>query len=106
MPAKIQCTQCRLITTPDEQYGSFLVQAPVTLPSQDHDLCLILRCTIKADGHRIELERVMDSTGAPAQLTEAAQAEIRALLHQVAQHRVCGSQKICPAEVVRLVQQQ
>ncbi len=105
MPAKIQCTQCRLITTPDEQYGAFLIQAPVTLPSLDHDLCLMLRCTIKADEHRIELEGVMDSTGAPAQLTEVAQAEIRALLDKVARHRVCGSQKICPAEIIRLVQQ-
>ncbi len=100
---QIRCHQCALISQPDDETGSFIVHAPLDLPGEERRLYLNLRCNISGSRHQIAIDSIVDEAGSEVRTSDTAYREIQALLDRIAAAKVCGSQKICPKEVLRLV---
>ncbi|MGB5563993.1 MAG: hypothetical protein WBN02_16935 [Sedimenticolaceae bacterium] len=65
----------------------------------------MLLCSISSGGHKVELKEWNDARGQAILPTEEVQQRLLAVLDALADKKVCGNHQICPADVVRIVEQ-
>ena len=63
-----------------------------------------LHCVISLNDHRVELTDWQDVDAQPIKAPEAMKQRLEQALAFIEEHRVCGNTKLCPADVIRIVQ--
>ena len=96
------CEQCRCISNDDQ--GGFDVRVPITASDGNVGGIARLRCTVTPACHHVELMAWDGSDTHPIEVTEEVRQRVSAALDFVAEKRICGNSEVCPAEVVRLVE--
>lgn len=101
---RVDCEQCQCVHSDD--CGGFDVTVPVTLAEGGTAGTARLHCVVSADCHRVELMEWRDGDLHPGEPPEEARRRLDAALDFVAAQRLCGNSRLCPAAVVRVVQEQ
>ena len=97
----IDCGRCRCASS--DGCGGFDVVVPVSDSEADVAGTATLHCSVSPERHQVELGEWHDADLRPVRPSAETEQRILAALGHVAEHRVCGNRKICPAEVVRIV---
>lgn len=95
----VQCEHCRHISSDG---GGFDITVPVR--NAEGAGTARLHCTISPDSHRIEFV-CWDEQPSPAEAAERIRAQVSEVLGFIAEQRLCGNDRICPLQVVQLVEQ-
>ncbi len=91
------CTSC-------DDNGCFDVAVPVTDSETDIAGSAKLHCTVSSKRHSVELTQWQDVNNRPIRPLADRHKRVDAALAFFADHRICGNRKICPVEVVRVVE--
>jgi len=99
----VDCKQC--ICTSSVDRGAFDVTVPIIDSESGISGPAKLHCTVSKEQHAVELLEWQDVNLDPVSSTENLQQRVSAALAFVADHQVCGSRKICPSEVIEIVEE-
>jgi len=99
----VDCKQCTYTSSDDR--GAFDVTVPIIDSETGISGPAKLHCTISTEQHAVELLEWQGVNLDPAPSSENLQQRISAALAFVADHQVCGNRKICPSEVIELVEE-
>ena len=98
----VECEHCLCISSDDR--GAFDVTVPIIDSETGISGPARLRCTVSPERHAVELLEWQDVNRHPTPSTENLQQRVSAALTFVADHQVCGNRKICPSEVILIVE--
>jgi hypothetical protein len=98
----VDCVNCKCASSDD--CGSFNVTVPICDSETGIAGTAKLHCTVSAARHQIELVAWRDARSRTISPSSKIQPRISAALTFVAEHRICGNRHICPAEVIRVVE--
>lgn len=96
----VHCEYCKHIAS--DGCGGFDVTVPVQ--ASDAAGTARLRCIVSPEGHRAELVEWRSESGGK-EPTEEVRQRVSDVIDFVAEQRICGHHRICPVEVIRLVEQ-
>ncbi|MDJ0832857.1 MAG: hypothetical protein QNJ69_04990 [Gammaproteobacteria bacterium] len=99
----IDCAHCQFIDDGDN--GDFDVQVP--LADDDTGLAGIatLQCKITPQNHQVAMIDWHDADARSIDPPAALQDRLDGVLAYIERRRVCGNEKICPPDVIRIVEQ-
>ena len=100
----VDCNHCRFVSSSDAQ--DFVITVPLQDLKTGGSKTAILHCVVSAQNHEIEFQAWKDETGSASSMPGDLQTRLSAALDFVAEKRICGNEKICPSEVVHIVQNQ
>ncbi|MCU7918253.1 MAG: hypothetical protein KZQ95_07820 [Candidatus Thiodiazotropha sp. (ex Epidulcina cf. delphinae)] len=98
----VKCEHCQCVS--NNGRGGFDVQVPICADDNGIAGTARLHCAISAERHRVELVNWKDTDDHTVTPPKEIQKRLATALDFVADHRVCGNQKICPAEVIEIVE--
>lgn len=101
---KVFCEECRCVC--NDGSGSFDVIVPVTVGGTGVSGTARLHCVVSGEHHAVELVELLDAELRGVQPSPEVQKKVSAALDFVAEHRICGNLRICPPDVVRIVELQ
>lgn len=93
----VGCENCVFAGQSDAR--SFDVRVPITEQAGAFSGDALIRCEIAPEGHRLTLVSLRQAQ-AEVPVSPQARAHVQNVLDQVASHRVCGNEHVCPSEVV------
>lgn len=95
----VQCEHCRHISSSGCGFD-------ITVPVRTDEAAgtARLRCTIAPDCHRVEFV-CWDEEPRPAGYAEKIEQQVSEVLDFIADQRLCGTERLCPLQVVQLVEQ-
>jgi hypothetical protein len=93
------CERCTCTSADND--GAFEVRVPVR--SGETGAMATLRCRISPQRHCIDLIHWEPERGTP-ESSDALRREVSTLLAKIAEKRVCGNARFCPAQVVSMVE--
>jgi hypothetical protein len=99
----VDCKQCTYTSSDDP--GAFDVIVPIIDSETGISGPAKLHCTISKEQHAVELLEWQDVNLDPAPSSGNLQQRVTDALSIVAEHQVCGNRKICPSEVVEIVEE-
>lgn len=100
----VDCGHCRYAQA-GQQPGSFDVVVPVRDIASGVEGLARLQCRVTPERHEVRLVDWRGMDERPLEPPPGLRDRLDEALAWVAEHRVCGNQQICPAEVVRIVQE-
>lgn len=98
------CEGCKYVR--DDQDEGFEIAVPVAVGEGGPSGTARLHCIISRERHRVELIELLGAESCAVHPSPGGLEQISAALDFVGQHRVCGNQRICPPDVVRVVKAQ
>lgn len=98
----VDCDHCKYISSDDR--GAFDITVPIIDSETGVSGPARLRCSVSAEQHAVELREWDDSKHQPTESIESLKQRVSDTLGFVADLKVCGNLKICPAEVIRIVE--
>ena len=98
----VKCEHCQCVS--HDGHGGFDVQVPICADDNDITGTARLHCAVSAEHHRVELVDWKGADNQPVTPPKEIQQRLSAALEFVADHRVCGNQKICPSAVIEIVE--
>ena len=98
----VDCKNC--VCTSSNNRGAFEVTVPIIDSETGISSPAKLHCFVSTEQHAVELLEWQDINHDPAPSTDNLQQRISAALTFVADHQVCGNRKICPSDVIRIVE--
>ena len=97
----VDCAHCSCASS--DASGCFDVVVPIS----DAETGIIgnakLHCVISAESHGVELVEWQGVGNCPDESMQGIRDRLLTALDFVADQRICGNSRICPAEVVRIV---
>ena len=99
----VECKQC--ICTSSNDRGAFDVIVPMLDSETGISGPAKLHCTVSTEQHTVELLDWQDVNLDPAPSSGNLQQRVSDALTFVAEQRVCGNRKICPSEVIEIVEE-
>lgn len=100
----VDCGRCEYASGGDGR-GSFEVTVPISDIETGTAGIATLLCAVSSGGHRVELKDWTDAGGRAILPTEEVQQRLLVVLDALADQKVCGNHQICPADVVRIVEE-
>lgn len=100
----VGCERCEIASSNGR--GSFEVMVPLSDIATGIKGTAKLLCSVTSEHHEVELKEWNDSGTHPILPSSEIQQRLGAALAHVANHRICGNRKICPSEVVQIVEKQ
>lgn len=101
---KVSCEDCRCVF--HDGSSTFDVTVPVTVGERGVSGTARLHCIVSAEHHEVELVQLLDAELRDIQPSPEVREQVSAALDFVAEHRICGNSRICPPDVVRIVELQ
>ena len=98
----VACEDCNY--TSSNSRGSFDISVPMIDSETGISGPARLRCVVSTQSHAVELLEWRDTDVRCNQSTGDIQQRVTAALSFVAERKVCGKRKICPSEVIRIVE--
>lgn len=98
---RIACGNCSYVAM--DERGGFEVEVPVATDDGNLAGTARLRCIISPDRHDVELAGWEGAARLPDDTAEDVRRRVADALEFVAQRKICGSLRICPAAVVKAV---
>ena len=98
----VDCGRCEYASS--NSSGAFEVMVPLSDVATGTEGKATLRCFVSSERHEVELKEWNDSRTQPVCFSPEVQRRLSAALDHVAKHRICGNRKICPTEVVQIVE--
>lgn len=95
----VSCENCRHVASDG---CSFDIAVPVR--TEGAAGTARLHCTISPDRHQIEFV-CWDEAPSPAEAADRMRGQVSEVLGFIADQRLCGNDRICPMQVVRLVEE-
>jgi hypothetical protein len=99
----VDCGRCEYASS-DVRDG-FEETVPITDIETGTSGSATLLCFVSSHRHRVELKQWTDADGLPVQPSAEVQQRLLGVLDALADQKVCGNHQICPADVVRVVEQ-
>ena len=99
----IDCMNCHCAAS--DGCGGFDVAVPLTDGEIGTSGTAILHCTVTPACHHVELQEWNDTGFHSISPSAELRPRISAALDFVAEHRLCGNRRICPSEVIRIVEE-
>jgi hypothetical protein len=98
----VDCERCKYTSSDDR--GGFDITVPII--DSETGVCgpAKLHCNVSAKQHAVELREWDDFKHQPTEAIESLKQRVSDALGFVADRQVCGNLKICPAEVIRIVE--
>ena len=98
---ELSCESCKYLR--DSRDGGFEIDVPVSMGEGGLSGMARLHCVVSNERHRVELVELLDAESRTVHPSSEDLAQVSVALDFVGQHRICGNQRICPPEVVRVV---
>ena len=98
----VDCGRCEYASS--NIRGSFEVTVPLSDSATGTEGTAQLLCSISSERHEVELKEWSDSETRPVSPSSEIKQRLFAALSHVANHRICVNRKICPSEVVQIVE--
>ncbi|MET0106204.1 MAG: hypothetical protein ABW072_13835 [Sedimenticola sp.] len=98
----IKCENCCCIL--NDGKGAFDVEVPISDKQTDTTGEAVLHCVVSHDQHVVELKDWKDSEDHSSVPPRNIQMRLSEALEFVSGNRICGNQKLCPVEVVRIAE--
>lgn len=98
------CESCEYLR--DSQDGGFEIDVPVSMGDGGLSGMARLHCVVSSERHCVELIELLDAESRTVHPSSEDLEQVSAALDFVGQHRICGNQRICPPDVVRIVKAQ
>lgn len=98
----IDCANCRFVESQDS--ARFDVVVPIVENSTDVAGLARLHCTVSEQSHTIQLAEWQATGVRVGKVDEEIQRRLSGPLGFVADQRLCGNGKLCPSEVVHVVE--
>ena len=98
----IECEQCHCLSSDDK--GGFDIIVPVQDSKTGLSGISKLHCQVSSQEHKVEIIELRDTNSQLIVPSEDVKNRLNKALEFIAEHQVCGNQKICPADVVRVVE--
>ena len=95
------CESCKYLR--DSQDGGFEIDVPLSMGDGELSGMAKLHCVVSSERHRVELIELLDAESRTVHPSSEDLAQVSAALDFVGQHCICGNQRICPPEIVRVV---
>ena len=95
------CESCKYLR--ESQDGGFEIDVPVSMGEGELSGMARLHCVVSRERHRVELIELLDAESRAIHPAPEELEQVSAVLDFVGQHRICGNQRICPPDVVRVV---
>ena len=99
----VDCGRCEY--TSHDGRESFEVVVPLSDAETGTDGIATLLCSVSAGRHDVKLKQWLDPQGNLIQPSAEIQQRISAVLDSLADQQMCGNYQICPADVVRIVEE-
>lgn len=99
---EVCCQNCHCVAM--DEAGGFDIDVPVELGAAGHGGVARLHCSVSAEQHRIEFVDWVGDVPQQPQLSEEESQRVAEMLDYVAEKRICGNSRVCPSEVVRIVE--
>jgi len=99
----IDCSQCQFRSASGG--GSFDVVVPVSDTETGTAGPAKLHCSVTLELHAVELTEWRDEQGQIIEPPDELRHRLSEALGFVAERRICGNHRLCPTEVVRVVEQ-
>lgn len=100
----VDCGRCEYASSNGR--GCFEVTVPLSDIATGTEGTAKLLCSVSSERHEVELKEWNDSATHRIRPSSEIQQRLFAVLAHVANHRICGNRKICPSEVVQIVEKQ
>lgn len=94
----IACENCSYQGVSSDDPHSFFVRVRIEDESSGQSSYAMVECHVDQDTHDIRLIDLDEASGIDVE-------RLRKALANVSASRVCGNKRICPAEIVRIVEQ-
>jgi hypothetical protein len=98
----VDCKHCEYTSSDDP--GAFDITVPIIDSETGVSGPARLHCSVSAKRHVVELLEWHDFNHHPTESVESLRQRVSATLGFVADRQVCGNRKICPSEVVQIVE--
>lgn len=98
------CEGCQYVR--GDQDGGFEITVPVAVGEGGPTGTARLHCVVSGERHRVELIELLGAESRAVHPSPGELEQMSAVLDFVGRHRVCGNQRICPPDVVRVVKAQ
>ncbi len=98
---EVDCRHC--ICSASDTNNSFEVTVPVCDVKTGNCKNAILFCAISLNQHKVEFKGWQDPADNSERLPEELNARLNDLLAFIEDHKTCGNENICPADVVQIV---
>ncbi|MGD2116759.1 MAG: hypothetical protein PVG66_00225 [Chromatiales bacterium] len=95
----VDCQHC--VFTQGDAQGHFDVAVPIADKQSGLSGIARLQCTVSSANHQVSLS---DWRAGQHAISETVSRRLAEALKFVADKRICGSRKLCPVEVVRIVE--
>jgi hypothetical protein len=99
----VDCKHC--IYTSSNDRGAFDVIVPIIDSETGISGPAKLHCTVSTEQHAVELLEWQEDNRDRSPSTENLQQRVSDALKFVADRQVCGNRKICPSEVILIVEE-
>lgn len=99
----VRCEQCRFVAS--DQRGGFDVAVPIGASDCGVAGTARLHCIVAPEGHQVALVEWHDADRRPVEASDEVRQRLTAALGFVAEQRICGNRRVCPAEIVRIVEE-
>ncbi|MDH5622839.1 MAG: hypothetical protein OEY74_12225 [Gammaproteobacteria bacterium] len=99
----VDCGRCEY--TSNDGHESFEVVVPLSDAETGTDGIATLLCSVSAGRHDVKLKQWRDAQGNLIQPSAEIQQRLLAALERLADQQMCGNYQICPADVVRIVEE-
>ncbi|MES9937279.1 MAG: hypothetical protein ABW153_12605 [Sedimenticola sp.] len=98
----VKCENCCCIL--NDGIGAFDVAVPIRDEQTDTAGEAVLHCAMSHDQHVVVLKDWKNSEDHSSSPPRNIQTRLSEALEFVSENRICGNQKLCPAEVVRIAE--
>ena len=99
---EVQCAHCEYLSS--DKIGSFDITVPITDLTTGTCQLATLQCAVSTEEHRLKLLDWNLESDNTTRVSDDFQRRMSAVLAFIAEHKICGNRKLCPAEVVEIVQ--
>ncbi|MCU7830280.1 MAG: hypothetical protein KZQ85_14545 [Candidatus Thiodiazotropha sp. (ex Myrtea sp. 'scaly one' KF741663)] len=100
----VKCEHCQCVS--NDGSGGFDVKVPICSDKDGISGTARLHCVVSPEHHQVELMDWEDDEHHPVLPPNSVRQRLSSALNFVADHRVCGNQKICPLEIIQIVEKQ
>jgi len=95
---RLDCEHCRFAGCNPDDPHAFYVRVAIEDERVHSSTSALIECTVEPQSHQLQLVELGSEAGA------VDRERLEKALDVVAEQRLCGNNRICPAEIVRIVE--
>ena len=95
---RLDCEHCRFAGCNPDDSHAFYVRVVIEDEQAHNSASALIECKVEPQSHQVQLVELDGEAGA------IDRERLERALEVVAEQRLCGNNRICPAEIVRIVE--